>query len=335
MIVACMTNVNTALNWGVETFQQIEQDPRNVISPRGMRTIESPEPVTTVYYRPTERVLFSPTRDANPFFHFFEGLWMLAGRNDVEFLSRLNSRMASFSDDGEVLHGAYGFRWREHFAFDQVDAVVRLLKEDPGSRRAVIAMWDPEVDAVGTKLSGGGPTGKDVPCNTHLYFKIRSGALNMTICNRSNDMLWGAYGANAVHMSMLQEYTADKLGVPVGLMRQMSDSLHVYLDDKGGELWTKLKAAGKPELDTDPYRRGMTSFPMAAGQEFWDRDLDMFMDLAMKKQEVQHRAFRTPFFARVVSPLWQGWVERSVQAVAFCAAPDWRRAATEWLNRRM
>ena len=32
--------------------------------------------------------------------------------------------------------------------------------------------------------------------------------LCMTVCNRSNDMLWGAYGANVVHMSMLQEFVA-------------------------------------------------------------------------------------------------------------------------------
>jgi hypothetical protein len=38
-------------------------------------------PVCTTYERPYERVLFNSERDANPFFHFMESLWMLAGRN--------------------------------------------------------------------------------------------------------------------------------------------------------------------------------------------------------------------------------------------------------------
>ena len=44
---------------------------------RNGKVLLAPEPVTTVYERPKERVLFWPQRDANPFFHFYEGLWML------------------------------------------------------------------------------------------------------------------------------------------------------------------------------------------------------------------------------------------------------------------
>ena len=33
---------------------------------------------------PTKELLFDPDRDANPFFHFMEGLWMLAGFNDLK-----------------------------------------------------------------------------------------------------------------------------------------------------------------------------------------------------------------------------------------------------------
>ena len=80
---------------------------------RSGKVIEYPEPVMTTYKRPEERVLFYPSRDANPFFHLFEALWMLAGKNDLEYVSRFNSRMKDFSDDGKILNGAYGHRWRE------------------------------------------------------------------------------------------------------------------------------------------------------------------------------------------------------------------------------
>ena len=67
-----------------------------------------PTPVTTVYQYPEERVLFNAKRDANPFFHLMEGLWMLAGRNDVEWITFFNSTFDQFSDDGETFNAAYG-----------------------------------------------------------------------------------------------------------------------------------------------------------------------------------------------------------------------------------
>ena len=50
----------------------------------------------------------------------------------------------------------------------------------------------------------------------------------MSIVNRSNDMIWGAYGANAVHMSMLLEYMAAMTGFQVGIYYQISNNLHAY-----------------------------------------------------------------------------------------------------------
>ena len=49
---------------------------------------------------------------------------------------------------------------------------------------------------------------EEIPCNTAIYFKVREGKLNMTVSNRSNDVIWGTFGANVVHMSILQEYVA-------------------------------------------------------------------------------------------------------------------------------
>ena len=50
-------------------------------------------------------------------------------------------------------------------------------------------------------------------------------------------MLWGAYGANAVHMSVLQEYIAASLELEMGPYYQVSDSFHVYENN----VWDKVK----------------------------------------------------------------------------------------------
>ena len=90
-------------------------------------------------------------------------------------------------------------------------------------------MWNPWGDLDSSSI--------DIPCNTNIYFKIREGELQMTVCNRSNDMIWGAYGANAVHMAVLQEYVAAQLDVPMGKYYQISDSFHVYENEQ----WEKIR----------------------------------------------------------------------------------------------
>src|ERR1039457_2230941 len=97
-------NVNDALASGLEYLADkgVEEQSRN--GP----VIVAPGPVTTVYERPLERVLFSPLRDANPFFATMESLWMLAGHNDVVFPAYFAKNMMNYSDGGVTLHGAYG-----------------------------------------------------------------------------------------------------------------------------------------------------------------------------------------------------------------------------------
>ncbi len=180
-------------------------------------------PVTTVYHRPEECVLLWSERDANPFFHLYEAAYMLTGSNRLRPLRWFVKRMEEFSDDGQTLQGFYGARWRRWFGRDQLVGIVDSLKKNPEDRRCVLQMWDARTDLCADSA--------DVPCNTGVYFSINvSGKLDMTVTNRSNDVVWGAYGANAVHMSLLQQYIAAWVGVPVGHYWQISNNFHGYLD---------------------------------------------------------------------------------------------------------
>ncbi len=92
-----------------------------LVKTRNGAAYEFPGPVVTTYTHPRERVLFYKERDANPFFHFMESMWMLAGRNDVDWIMQFNGRMNTYSDDGVTFHGAYGHRWRTWFNKDQLE----------------------------------------------------------------------------------------------------------------------------------------------------------------------------------------------------------------------
>lgn len=321
MQIISARNVSEALILGLQAVNEegLLRDSRN----GPVKVFEYP--VTTVYEKPDERVVFYPDRDANPYFHFMEGLWMIAGRNDVEWISRFNASIANYSDDGVTFHGAYGYRWRKHFGFDQIDIIAEQLRANPDDRRIVLQMWDPKVD-----LARGG---KDFPCNTAIKFRIVDGRLDMTVENRSNDMIWGAYGANAVHFSMLQEYMAAKIGVSLGHYWQVSTNFHSYMDT------LKKHSALLLEKPSSPYHTGeVEPFRMVNVSILdWESQLEVFMqegDRAM--------GYTDPFFKRVAVPLLQSHrafkqkdFAKAIALAEGCMAKDWSRATVEWLGRRI
>lgn len=178
------------------------------------------KPVMIEIADPSKRILWDTARRANPFFHFVEAMWMLGGGADVATVARYNERMKYFSDDGVHLNGAYGYRWKHHFGYDQLQRAVDMLKANPDDRRVVVSMWDANGDL--------GSTSKDVPCNQQAMFRIVNGNLDMFTTNRSNDLIWGLCGANAVHLTVLQEYMAAAIGRPMGVWTHATNNLHMY-----------------------------------------------------------------------------------------------------------
>lgn len=329
-------NVHQALAEGIRTLSHSH----DVVQTRNGPALVSPTPVTTVYERPCERVLFWAERDANPFFHFFESLWMLAGRQDVDFVAQFVERMREFSDDGRSLHGAYGWRWRNHFEhdhlvhFDQLGLVIDLLRNHPRSRRAVLTMWDPAVDLTADE------SGRDKPCNTHIYFQRRDDVLDMTVCCRSNDIVWGAYGANSVHFSMLQEYIASMLGCQVGRHYHVSNNYHAYVNVIDPLL--ESETFRRLNLDeVDPYALNQVRpFPVVEQPQNWMLELGKFM----MDPEASWK-YTNPFFPAVAVPLWRAHkafkdksnphrFELALEHLSMCYASDWRKAAIEWVQRR-
>lgn len=341
--------VNDALSKGIEHILSngVEEQSRN--GP----VLVAPEPVTTVYMRPKERVLFSPTRDANPFFHFFEALWMLNGGNDIEFPCHFNKSYAQYSDDGKTMWDAYGYRWRKFFGWDQLYDIITELRNNPSSRRCVLAMWNSVVPC-GDDIESVVPNhplaqhdewsdfqaavngGKAVPCNTQAYFFIRHGRLNMTVTNRSNDAIFGCYGANAVHFSMLQEYMAVSIGVPVGVYYQVSNNLHVYTEKFSKDKLREIARESAQDL-VSPLHEAV-----GMSEEF-STELPDWMAAARKalRSEAILFAELDPMLDKVATPMLAAWIchksGMKVNALA-CASgiadDDWRRACQEWLQRR-
>lgn len=328
MYVIQERNVNGCFVIGMKALREYG----NTYPSRNGEMIEMPTPVVSVYTEPTERVLFDHVRDANPYFHFFEALWMLVGHKDVAFPGSFAKQIAEYSDDGETLNGAYGDRWRYYFGYDQLVNIIIQLREDPMSRRVVLQMWDGRDDGLND-------TSKDLPCNTVAYFALRDGYLNMTVSNRSNDIIWGCYGANAVHFSMLQEFIARAIGAEVGRYYQVSNSFHAYT---GNPQWERIHETLQPG-PVDPYSMGKVRpyAMMWPGTDCsdWMDQLELFFEAP---DTFHTREGNDLFFKNVVSPMWlshqaykdgrMGQAREVLERIP--PTVDWRVACYAWLDRR-
>jgi len=360
------------------------------------------EPVTVTYSNPRERVLLNEARDANPFFHLYESLWMLAGRNDVASLAFYNSRMPEFSDNGHTFNGAYGHRWRyatrtAPFTFidghgggghkervDQLDLIVKHLQDQPHSRRAVLQMWNvaddllkvgepcPDRDEHESECPICNNTGytnysKDVCCNVVATFQLRGKpgewhpemgvnpntapadpaqrVLDLTVFNRSNDMIWGMLGANAVQFSVLQEYVAARLGVGVGRYNQITANMHVYTNTWKPQEWLEAENAHhgmSPEEDP---------MPLVANPEAFERQLPEFVEQFAGVLRPNGHVWSEPFLGRVAAPMLRvfelyktsrrldaservSYMKRALQEAETVADSLWKQAAVGWLERR-
>jgi thymidylate synthase len=345
MIVIHAMNVHDALHQGAIKFLEmgVKRDSRNG------RVMQMPMPVATVYERPEQRVIFWPERDANPFFHFYESLWMLAGRHDVAPLTKYVKRMSEFSDDGETFNAAYGHRWRNYrisgngIGIEQLMSITGALRANKDCRRQVLQIWDPWLDL--------GKNTKDAACNLTATFQVSPPPVervDMTVFCRSNDAIWGAWGANAVHFSMLHEYVASAVngrpGRP-GRYTQISVNLHVY-----EPFWGLLEEIASKDWN-NPYWRidevangGQYPIMSVVGPEQWDKEVKKFVT-DDGRSPPSFLTFDEPFFNEVAMPIvlahdafkdGVGEKKYSIPLLILkqCKAADWRLACEQWIERR-
>lgn len=314
------------------------------------------EPAVIRYSQPKHRVLFNQARDANPFGHLFESLWMLCGRNDVATVNYYMSKYGEItSDDGVTANGAYGYRWRHakqqktydprdgsYEPVNQLKIIIDHLKRNPNSRRAVLSMWNVEDDLLKIDSS------KDVCCNLSATFQLRwetpndkcdpDEHLDMTVFNRSNDFVLGALGANVVHFSFLQEYVAAHLGVEVGHYNQISTNLHCYVNNFKDREYLK-------DSTPDYYQDTKIKLvPLVKDPAKFDKELSKFYEDWVGK-DITTKGLgpvcTEPFLCDVAFPMAVAYCEhkaRNYTAALNWASEilsdDWRIACTNWLRRR-
>ena len=166
--------------------------------------------------------------------------------------------------DFEIERGNWAYTYHSRMA-EQLPFIVRELRRNPDSRRAVIDVRDWRKDT----------ESDDPACLQHLQYFIRGGALHCKVLFRSNDACKAAF-MNAFALIMLQKRFADELGLPMGSYVHRANSFHCYEKDlpmlegyvrrmESGDVtfdyvgdWEELMAEARPEIAAavEKLRRG-------------------------------------------------------------------------------
>lgn len=187
-----------------------------------------------------------------------ELLWFMRGETDAKILQDKKVRIwdgnssREFLDNRGLTHykdgdcgPIYGFSFRhygdkyvdcstKYNGYDQVKECLRLIKEEPTSRRILINLWNPcDLDKVVLP-----------PCHVLYQFYVNNGRLSCSLYQRSGDIGLGI-PFNIASASLLTHMFAKLAGLKLGDLVHTIGDAHIY-NDHIESLKTQLERTPKP-----------------------------------------------------------------------------------------
>lgn len=154
----------------------------------------------------------------------YELLWFLRGDSNVRWLQERGvSIWDEWADEDGELGPVYGVQWRSWPApdgrtIDQIAEVVRLLREEPESRRIVVSAWN-VADLPRMAL---------MPCHALFQFHVTGGGrLSCQVYQRSADVFLGV-PFNLASYALLTHMLAQQCDLRPGDLVWTGGDCHVY-----------------------------------------------------------------------------------------------------------
>ena len=161
-----------------------------------------------------------------------ELLWFIKGSSDVKELQKLGSKIwdananapywkpkAKFPGDLGRIYGVQWRKWRnpEGKEIDQLANAIKMIKEQPYSRRIIVTAWNPgEIEQMALP-----------PCHAFFQFFVANGKLSLQMYQRSCDMFLGV-PFNIASYSLLLHLVAQVTNLKPGeFIHTLGDS-HIY-----------------------------------------------------------------------------------------------------------
>ena len=165
-----------------------------------------------------------------------ELLWFLRGDSNIKFLK---DNGVSIWDEWALENGelgpVYGVQWRfwqgaDGTIHDQVQALVKGLKDNPNSRRHILTAWNVALlPDEGVSPQDNAAAGKMAlpPCHAFYQFYVGEGRLSASLYIRSNDLFLGN-PYNTASLALLTHMLAQQCDLEVGDIIISIGDAHIY-----------------------------------------------------------------------------------------------------------
>ena len=153
----------------------------------------------------------------------YELLWFLSGDTNIKYLTENKVRIWNeWADENGDLGRVYGAQWRswrtpDGQTIDQIEQVIKDIKENPYSRRHLVVAYNPgELDKMALP-----------PCHAFFQFYVADGKLSCQLYQRSADIFLGV-PFNIASYSLLTMMMAQELDLRPGEFVHTLGDAHLY-----------------------------------------------------------------------------------------------------------
>jgi thymidylate synthase len=169
-----------------------------------------------------------------------ELLWFLRGESNVGWLQQQGVTIwDEWADENGDLGPVYGVQWRSWptsngASIDQIAEAVRLIREEPDSRRIVVSAWN-VADLPNMALQ---------PCHAFFQLSVADRKLSCQVYQRSADVFLGV-PFNIASYALLTHMLAQQSDLEVGELIWTGGDCHIY-DNHREQVETQLQRAPFP-----------------------------------------------------------------------------------------
>jgi thymidylate synthase len=163
----------------------------------------------------------------------YELLWFLKGDTNVKYLQDNGVRIWNeWANEEGDLGPVYGYQWRNWNGdgIDQIQNLVNTLKNNPDSRRMLVAAWNPSVLPDSSRsFSANVAAGKAAlpPCHAFFQFYVADGKLSCQLYQRSADIFLGV-PFNIASYALFTLMVAQVCGYEPGEFIHTFGDAHIY-----------------------------------------------------------------------------------------------------------
>ncbi len=165
----------------------------------------------------------------------YELLWFLNGDTNIKYLQEHGVRIWNeWANENGDLGPVYGAQWRNWNGdgIDQISMVIEQIKNNPDSRRIIVAAWNPSVmPQSGKSFAENVAMGNAAlpPCHAWFQFYVANGKLSLQMYQRSADIFLGV-PFNIASYALLLMMVAQVTGLQPGEFVHTFGDAHIYLN---------------------------------------------------------------------------------------------------------